>query len=91
MTLAHQGVEEQAVDASVEEFGLSLLEVLLDHGRAAAEIWLRTGLRQVGRSSSSDVGSMIDDVLASRSDFEPVENADPPFLLPEIVPASGFE
>ena len=71
---------------------MSLVDVVKGHhGRAAEETWLRTGFSQVGWSSSFDVGSMIDDVLVARSDSEPVENVAPPFLLPEIAPASGFE
>ncbi|WP_175429712.1 hypothetical protein [Azospirillum argentinense] len=71
---------------------MSLVDVVKGHhGRAAEETWLRTGFSQVGRSSSFDVGSMTGDVLASRSDSEPVENVGPLFLLQEIAPASGFE
>lgn len=48
---------------------LLFLEELRDHGRAAAETWLRTSLRHVGRNSSIDVGELLDAVLPSQLGF----------------------
>lgn len=69
---------------------LPFLEELRDHGRAAAETWLRTGLSQVGRASSFDVSGLIDEVLPPHSGAELVASGRPSVWLPEATPAEGF-
>jgi NTE family protein len=69
---------------------LPFLEELRDHGRAAAETWLSTSLRHVGRNSSFDVGGLLDEVLTSRLGSVPAASGGQPLLLPEVVPAAGF-
>ena len=69
---------------------LLFLEELRDHGRAAAETWLRTSLRHVGRNSSFDVGELLDEVLPSQLGSPPAESGGISLSLPEIVPAEGF-
>ena len=69
---------------------LLFLEELRDHGRAAAETWLRTSLRHVGRNSSFDVGGLLDEVLSSQLGSPPAGSGGISLSLPEIVPAEGF-
>ena len=69
---------------------LLFLEELRDHGRAAAETWLRTSLRHVGRNSSFDVGELLDEVLPSQLGSPPAGSGGISLLLPEIAPAEGF-
>jgi NTE family protein len=71
---------------------LPFLKELRDHGWAAAEAWLRTGLDRVGRSSSFDVDDMLDRSLVARWGGQPAEAPQLPVpLLPEIAPAKGFD
>ncbi|HYZ33470.1 MAG TPA: patatin-like phospholipase family protein, partial [Crenalkalicoccus sp.] len=70
---------------------LPFLEELRDHGRRAAETWLRTGLDQVGRTSSFDVNEMLDRTLVAQAGTEPAPRLPLPVpMLPEIAPAKGF-
>jgi NTE family protein len=69
---------------------LPFLQELRDHGRAAAETWLRTSLGDVGRSSSFDVGGLLDEVLVPQFGSVPAASAGPSLVLPEIAPATGF-
>lgn len=69
---------------------LPFLEELRDHGRAAAETWLRTSLSHVGRSSSFDVDGLLDQVLTPQLGSAPPGSGGPSLLLPEIAPAKGF-
>jgi NTE family protein len=69
---------------------LLFLEELRDHGRAAAETWLRTSLRHVGRNSSFDVGELLDEVLPSQLGSPPAGSGGISLLAPEIAPAEGF-
>jgi NTE family protein len=69
---------------------LPFLEELRDHGRAAAETWLRTSLSEVGRSSSFDVGALLDEVLPPHLGADLVATGGPLALLPEVTPAESF-
>ena len=69
---------------------LLFLEELRDHGRAAAETWLRTSLRHVGRNSSFDVGELLDEVLPSQLGSPPAGSGAISLLAPEMAPAEGF-
>lgn len=71
---------------------LRFLEELRDHGRAAADTWLRTSLSHVGRSSSFDVGLLLDQLLTPSPQLgsEPVPGEAPSLWLPEVAPAKAF-
>jgi NTE family protein len=69
---------------------LPLLKELRDQGRAAAETWIRTGLRHVGRNSSFDVDGLLDEVLMPHVASVPVASGSPALMLPEAAPAKGF-
>lgn len=69
---------------------LRFLKELRDHGRAAAETWLRTSLSRVGRNSSFDVAGLLDEMLVPQFGSMPPTSSGPPLLFPEIAPAQGF-